>query len=319
MEDLAVQEILPITAVICTYNRSDRLILALEALTHQTLSQDKFKILIVDNRSTDDTKAVCESFQDRFKNFEYLYESVQGLSKARNTGWQSTQSPYIVYLDDDAVPCKEWIESILDSFESVQPKPVGVGGPIQPLWEIPRPDWVTPVMENLFTILDGGNSPRWFGKDEFPWGANVAYRRDALQNLNGFCEQLGRNGQSLLSGEESFLNSSLKAKGGDFYYNPRAVVSHWVPKERINPDWLVQRSYWQGFSTALVDNILGQPAYYRKLSSIWNLFKRLLELNGLIFRFLTDSKFRSQISLQNQIKLLLSWQWGYFSNTWSLK
>ncbi|WP_404790629.1 glycosyltransferase family 2 protein [Altericista sp. CCNU0014] len=188
-----------ISVVICTYNRADRLLLALEALTQQTLPSDAFEVLVVDNRSTDNTSAICQSFQARFARFRYVYEPMQGLSKARNTGWRVSQSPYIAYLDDDAIPCQGWIEAILTVFETVQPKPVSIGGPIYPLWEIPRPDWVTPVMETLFTMLDGGDVPRWFEDDEYPWGANVIYRRDALEKAGGFCEQLGRKGQSLLS------------------------------------------------------------------------------------------------------------------------
>jgi glucosyl-dolichyl phosphate glucuronosyltransferase len=307
---------IPLSVVICTYNRSDRLVLALEALTRQTLPQQSFEVLVVDNHSTDNTAAICQQFQDKFSNFHYLFEPVQGLSKARNTGWKETQGLYVAYLDDDAIPCELWAESIISTFEKVHPQPVCVGGPIYPLWEIPKPDWVTPIMETLFTILDGGNTPRWFQENEYPWGANVVYRRDALEKAGGFSEQLGRKGQNLLSGEEWLLNTALTAKGEKFYYNPQASVQHWVPKERINPEWLVQRSYWQGFSVALLDNIAGKSSYYQRLSSAWNLLKLLIGLNSLGFKFLLDPKFRALLGIQSQIKLMLSWQWGYFSKTW---
>ena len=315
-DPLAVNQLPPIAVVICTYNRADRLLLALEALTKQTLPSQKFEVLVVDNRSTDDTSRVCQSFQERFANFSYVYEPIQGLSKARNTGWQTAQSPYIAYLDDDAIPCEQWVEAILTVFETVHPKPVSVGGPIYPLWEIPRPDWITPIMETLFTMLDGGDAPRWFHDNEYPWGANVIYRRDALEKVGGFCEQLGRKGQSLLSGEETLLNATLKAQGEGFYYSPQASVSHWVPKERINPAWLVQRSYWQGYSVALVDSIVGKSSIYQRLSSTWNLLKRIFELNSLIFRRVSRTQHKVQIGFLDQAKLMLSWQWGYFSKVW---
>jgi glucosyl-dolichyl phosphate glucuronosyltransferase len=301
-----------ISVVICTYNRADRLLLALEALTQQTASSDSFEVLVVDNRSSDRTAEVCQSFQERFVHFRYIYESVQGLSKARNTGWQAAESPYIAYLDDDAIPCAEWVEAIVTVFETVEPKPVSIGGPIYPLWEIPRPNWITPVMETLFTMLDGGDTPRWFAENEYPWGANVIYRRDALEKAGGFCEQLGRIGQSLLSGEETLLNATLKAQGEKFYYSPQAAVSHWVPKERINPDWLVERSYWQGYSVALVDHIVGKSFLRQRLGSTWHLLKRLLELKQLLPRM----KDPVDIGVLDQAKLILSWQWGYFSKVW---
>lgn len=311
-----VNQLLPISVVICTYNRADRLLLALEALANQTLPSQEFAVLVVDNRSTDNTSMICKSFQGRFANFRYVYEPIQGLSKARNTGWQIAQSPYIAYLDDDAIPCEEWVEAILTVFETVHPKPVSVGGPIYPLWEIPRPDWITPIMETLFTMLDGGDAPRWFNEDEYPWGANVIYRRDALEKAGGFCEQLGRKGQSLLSGEETLLNATLKAQGEGFYYSPQAAVSHWVPKERINPNWLVQRSYWQGYSVALVDGIVGKSPLYQRLSSTAKLLKRILGLTPLILQLLSRTQHRVQIRLLDQVKLMLSWQWGYFSKVW---
>jgi glycosyltransferase involved in cell wall biosynthesis len=305
-----------ISVVICTYNRADRLSLTLEAMSKQTISTSDFEVVVVDNRSTDNTLAICEHYQEHLANFRYLYEPVQGLSKARNTGWQATQSPYIAYLDDDAIPCEGWIKSILEVFETVQPKPVGVGGPIYPLWEIPKPDWINSSTETLFTTLDAGNTPRWFGPNECPWGANVVYRRDALEAAGGFHEQLGRKGQSLLSGEETLLNVTLTSQGERFYYSPQAWVHHWVPKERINPDWLVQRGYWQGRSVALVDTIIGKSLLRQRLSSTWNLLKCILNLSTLVSPLWFDPKGQKQIGLLDQTKLILSWKWGYFSQIW---
>ncbi len=305
-----------VSVVICTYNRAERLLLALEALEKQTLSSQTFEILVIDNCSTDNTAKICESFRPKLENFHYLYEPIQGLSKARNSGWKAARGQYIAFLDDDAIPCPEWVESILTVFETVQPQPIGVGGPICPLWEIPRPDWLASNMEMLFTILDGGNLPRWFGEHEYPLGANVVYRRDALESVGGFCEQLGRKGQNLLSGEEMLLNETLTVQGERFYYSPQASVLHWIPKERINPEWLIQRSYWQGCSVAVQDQILGRSVHYQRLSSTWNLLRHFLSLTTIVPRFWFSPKKGSQIRLSEQVKLVLSWQWGYCSKTW---
>ncbi len=299
-----------ISVVICTYNRADRLRLALEALCTQTLPPQSFEILVVDNASTDDTAAICTSYKEKLPQLHYLFEPVQGLSRARNTAWEKAKSSYIAYLDDDAIPCDDWIESILLTFETVQPKPVSVGGPIYPLWEIPKPDWIHPSMETIFTTLDGGDKPRWFKSNEHPWGANVAYRRDALEKTGGFREQLGRKGKSLLSGEEYLLNATLERQGERFYYSPRAWVSHWVPKERINPDWLVRRSYWQGRSVALIDTMLGKSLLRQRLGSTWHLLKVFLNLRTLISQVWPDPKIRVGEQMG------LSWRWGYFSQIW---
>ncbi|MHC5730898.1 MAG: glycosyltransferase, partial [Nostoc sp.] len=140
---------------------------------------------------TDRTPEVCQEFASSRPHLRYVFEPVQGLSKARNTALQEVKSSYIAFLDDDAIPCPAWLASLLHAFQTVQPEPVCVGGLIRPLWELPKPDWVHPTMESLFTILDGGDQPRWFRPNEFPWGANVAYQRDALLKIGGFHEKLG--------------------------------------------------------------------------------------------------------------------------------
>lgn len=295
-----------ISVAICTYNRADRLRLALDALALQTLPSTEFEILVIDNASTDDTRVVCTEYQSRLPQIRYFYESVQGLSRARNTALAHLSSPFIAYLDDDAIPCPEWLAAMVEAFEQLQPTPVSVGGPILPLWEIPRPDWIDAKMEALFTTLDGGDTSRWFERDEFPWGANVGYRCDALKAIGGFREDLGRIGKSLLSGEEYLLNASLQRQEEKFYYAAKASVHHWIPKERINAQWLLRRSYWQGRSVALIEKLLGSSSLRRRLSSSWNLLR--LSLNPAILRGTSQKAMPEQMAWQ--------WQFGYFYQIW---
>ncbi len=296
-----------ITVAICTFNRADRLRLALDALTTQTLPSSEFEILVIDNASTDDTSAVYAEYQSHLPHVRYLYEPVPGLSRARNAALEKISSPFVAYLDDDAIPSPQWLAAMLDAFEGIQPTPVSVGGPILPLWEIPRPDWIDAKMEALFTTLDGGDASRWFERDEFPWGANVGYRCDALKAVGGFREDLGRCGKSLLSGEEYLLNANLQKQGEKFYYSAQASVQHWVPKERINAEWLLKRSYWQGRSVAVIQENLGHSAVRQHLGSLWNLFRLSIHPNTLL-------RSNPQKALPGQ----MSWQWqrGYFDQIW---
>ena len=98
-----------ISVAICTYNRANRLPLALEGLINQSLPTQNFEIILVDNASTDNTKQICTDYQTKLANLHYIYEPVQGLSKARNTALNNARGQYISYLDDDAIPCKNWL------------------------------------------------------------------------------------------------------------------------------------------------------------------------------------------------------------------
>ena len=295
-----------VSVVICTHNRADRLILALEGLVKQSFPSQNFEVLIIDNVSEDNTKEIGDRYQENYSNFRYIYEPVLGLSKARNLGLSLAKGKYVAYLDDDAIPCEEWLESILDSFTTVKPSPVCVGGPIYGLWEIPKPDWIDKTMEDFFTVLDYGSQPKWFKTNKFPYGANMAYTKESLKNVGGFNEKLGRQGKKLLSQEELLLNLTLEQFGGKFYYNPKASVQHWVPKERINAKWLLSRSYWQGRSDAIADQIIGKSITREYLESLWN----LLNLKRVIAQFWPQSRVR----LTTRCRIWRSW--GYFVQVW---
>jgi len=298
-----------ISVAVCTYNRAERLVYALEGLRFQSLPIEQFEVLVVDNASTDNTKQICESTTEHLPNIRYMYEPVQGLSKARNTALEEARGKYIAYLDDDAIPCKTWLETIIQTFQTVKPTPVCVGGPIYPIWEIPKPDWIHKYIEDLFSLLDYGNQPRWFTYPKFPYGANMTYRRDALCKVGGFCQHLGRKGKNLLSEEERLVNKILEQQGEQFYYNPQSSVQHWVPKERINPAWLMRRSYWQGRSEALVDQVLGKHLMQQRWNSTGKLLN-LINLKRLIAQASPDSKVRIKT------RVWLAWSWGYFSQVW---
>ncbi len=63
------------------------------------------ELIVVDNNSSDDTRAVVERFREAsFLTVKYLKESKQGLSFARNTGVREATSSIIAFTDDDCVP-----------------------------------------------------------------------------------------------------------------------------------------------------------------------------------------------------------------------
>ncbi|HEX8313582.1 MAG TPA: glycosyltransferase, partial [Flavisolibacter sp.] len=79
---------LKISIIICSYNRADYIINALDSLYHQTISKNQFEVLVVDNNSTDNTGELVMAYQREHTDFHlaYLTEERQGASFARNTG-----------------------------------------------------------------------------------------------------------------------------------------------------------------------------------------------------------------------------------------
>jgi amino acid adenylation domain-containing protein len=92
-----------VSVVIPAYNSSKFLPAAIESILHQTYPD--IEIVVVDDGSTDDTKAVCvgiaSALRNRYPTITYIYQSNQGVSGARNTGIRVSQGAYLIFLDSD--------------------------------------------------------------------------------------------------------------------------------------------------------------------------------------------------------------------------
>jgi glycosyltransferase involved in cell wall biosynthesis/SAM-dependent methyltransferase len=84
-----------VSVVIPCYNHARFLPEAVASVKNQSYTHTE--IIVVDDGSTDDTKAVCESLPG----VRYVYQSNSGLSAARNTGFKHSTGDYIVFLDAD--------------------------------------------------------------------------------------------------------------------------------------------------------------------------------------------------------------------------
>jgi glycosyltransferase involved in cell wall biosynthesis len=245
-----------ITAVICTHNRSDYLKKALNSLYDQTLSADRYEIIVVDNASADDTRAVVEAIgaerAGAGRQMRYVYEAALGLSNARNTALAETQGRYIAYLDDDAIAVPEWLETLLSVFEGDYPGPGCVGGRVDPIWEAPRPSWLPDGLLTYLTIVNWGDERMLIHKPLWVAGANMAFDTELLRQVGGFSSSLGRKGNLLLSNEETALMQRIEDIGRDIIWEPSASVSHHAPPDRLTKKWFRSRARWQGISHAVL-------------------------------------------------------------------
>ena len=107
-----------ISVIICTYNRDKYIYNVLKSIAENTLSRDKYEIVLVNNNSTDSTETECNRFCTDYSNvkFRYLIETNQGLSYARNRGIQEAEGNVVVYVDDDATINKEYLQTYYDFF-----------------------------------------------------------------------------------------------------------------------------------------------------------------------------------------------------------
>ncbi len=92
------------SVIICTYNREKYIAASLRAVCLQTFTDTNFELLMVDNNSPDNTKAVFDTIAAEYPEVQmrYILETEQGISYAatggNKRGWGGE---YIVFIDDD--------------------------------------------------------------------------------------------------------------------------------------------------------------------------------------------------------------------------
>ena len=242
------------SVIICTYNRSDLLEESLLSVCRQDLADDQYEILVVDNNSIDNTRQVVQNVAASSKvKISYIFEKRQGLSFARNSGIDAAQGEIVVFTDDDIEAEPQWLRKTVAIFSS--PEVACAGGPIRPLWPHEKPQWLDTEREGFLTIseFEAARETGRFSYPNYPWGANIAFRRTVFKEIGVFPTDLGRIGASLLSNEELNLCKRIEAAGYLISFAPEAVIHHKIPAQRMTKSWMMHRAYWQGRSDAILD------------------------------------------------------------------
>ena len=166
-----------------------------------------------------------------------------------------SDTPFIAFMDDDAVASPTWLAELLRAFDQFGPSTAIVGGRVNPIWAAPRPPWLHDSMLGNLSVVNWGGDTRPADANEWFAGTNIAFRTQAIREHGGFATQLGRNGPSLslLSNEELHLVERIRASGGQLVYAPRAIVEHLVDPKRLTRSWFRKRSAWQAVSDFMMD------------------------------------------------------------------
>ena len=247
-----------VAVLIATYNRATLLGETLDTLAlAEPPAAGSWEVVVIDNNSRDATRAVVASRQPTFPvPLRYVFESRQGRSAALNAGHRATTAPFILYTDDDVQVAPRWLnlgaEALGQGWDYI-------GGPVDPLWEAPRPDWLHPSLYGTIAVLNYGTSRFVFeDRRRVPLGANMGMRRELLDRIGGFREDLGRsNGKKILGQEVPELLARARAVGSRGLYIPDFRVEHHVPASRLTRSYFRRWWYGKGASKAALE--LGQP------------------------------------------------------------
>jgi glycosyltransferase involved in cell wall biosynthesis len=256
-----------ISIVICTYNRADYIIEAMESLCNQTLPKDQFEVIIVDNNSTDQTKTVCNKYiaEHQHVSFNFLEEKRQGASFARNTGAAIAKAALLCFMDDDAVAYPDYLESIIDFFKT-HPEAGGLGGRIIPRYIPEEPKWMSHFVSSLVGNFDYSKHTVEFSPNKYPLESNMIIRKKDFDAVNGFNTALpGVQGTLRIGGEGKEFFLKLKAIGKTIYYDPSVIVEHIVETKKLTPEYMYRVASGIGRGERVRTKAISEWAFIKKI------------------------------------------------------
>lgn len=251
-----------LSIVIPTKNRAELLRRTLKSIEKQPADQNIFEVIVIDNGSTDDTKDVAKKYQEKIKNYRYIYDARPGLHVGRNRGLLESRGDIIGYLDDDVILFPNWINAVLEAFEdervmyvegSVVPYDMSLltrefrdrhetrRGSFHYIYSISC-FWENGISEDDMRVHSA--PPGTF------FGANSAYRKSVLCACKGFHPDGMPNYLLMYRGDgENYVTKYLLENKMKVMYYAQASVYHMIDANRVSDTYIHYMYFRNGISS----------------------------------------------------------------------
>jgi glycosyltransferase involved in cell wall biosynthesis len=269
-----------VSVVICSHNPIKLYISrVLDALKNQTLSYDKWELIIIDNASN--TPISSETNIDWHPNGKHIVEPTLGLTHARQTGVKISCADIIVFVDDDNILDYDYLENVL-AISLDNPNIGAWGGQIHAEYEIPPEAWAKNYLWMLaireLKIDRWSNIPYCY--DSAPCGAGLCVKRSVAEEYSTLLkssperQNLDRKGQSLMSCGDVDLACTACDIGLGTGVFTCLELTHIIPAKRLQQDYLLRLAEANGYSTVIVESLRGKfPAPTSRITPIGKLRK----------------------------------------------
>lgn len=194
-----------VSIVVPTRGREELLSRCLSTLLHQTLSAERYEVLVVDDGPSAETaEVVHDAAASGDVAVSYLVtDGGVGPAAARNVGWRAAAAPILAFTDDDTVPDLKWLEAGLAALTADFAAATG-------RIIIPLPPEPTDYERDAARLADAGFVT-----------ANCFFRRSALEAIGGFDERFREAWREDTDAWFSLLDKGLRLTNA-----PDAVVVH---------------------------------------------------------------------------------------------
>jgi len=232
-----------LTVLFATKNRARILSNVLESFCDLLAPAGGWKLVVVDNGSSDETLSVLKSFSNRLP-LTFATEPAPGKNAALNAGLATVEGDLTVFTDDDAFPRKDWLVELRKAADA-HPEYTLFGGAVVPRWEVPPPPWIQSVeVAPAFGMNDPSlkDGPLQLSRMPDIIGPNMAIRTSVFHSGVRFDSSIGPSGANYAMGSETELVLRLGKQGYKAWHVHTATVHHLVREEQLKKKWILQRA-----------------------------------------------------------------------------
>jgi glycosyltransferase involved in cell wall biosynthesis len=255
---------LKLSIILCTYNpRMDYMKRTLESIAQQTLANDQWELILIDNNSKPSLSGIA---LPNSGNARVVCEHKQGLTMARLRGIQEASGELLLFVDDDNVLNADYFEQVLE-IARTHPFLGAWGGSTPGDFEVPVPEWMKPhlafigvrhIEESHWSNIINLSSPR-------PIGAGMAVRRSVASFWSDLLETdevrrgLDRMGEALGGSGDTDLAFTSTKMGLGFGVFKELSLQHLIPAERLEYGYFMRLVEGTMCSANLLLHAWGQP------------------------------------------------------------
>ena len=290
-----------LTVLFATRNGAKTLPTVLNAYTQLEWPDSGWKLVIIDNGSTDNTKEVIQNFRGLLP-LTYEYEGVLGKNAALNTGLKFVEGDLVVLTDDDVYPRPDWLVTLRTSADAQQRYSI-FGGVILPRWEVPPPHWIAWTRQSaMFAITNPAfrEGPVTDGI----FGPNMAIRTAVFEDGIRFDVLIGPRGPAYAMGSETELIQRLLRQGHNAWHIQGAVVEHFIRDYQLKKPWVLSRAIRLGRGEYRLSQSDGFPAGVQYWMGVPRFLFRAIVERGILLVL-------AWISLNEKRRFCARWEFNY--------
>ena len=229
----------------CTCQRPNMLSKSLESARKLLLPQNvRIELLVIDNDKNASAKTTIETLKQNFPiKINYFVEEKRGISNARNRLLKESlnlRATHIALFDDDEILDPNWLISHYDYYNQNQDALI-ISGPTYNMFENPVPSYV--AKNNIFK---SSTTKKTGMIRNICASGNVFFPTTIISEAGLYFDEK----YIFMGGEDGEFFSKASKAGFEIVWNNEAINRELIGDERANIKWVLNRNYYNGYSSA---------------------------------------------------------------------